>query len=75
MAKVIIERDTCVSCGSCWETCPDFFEENPVDSFSQIKEQYRNGAEIGEGTAPGDMVDCVKEASELCPVSIIHVDE
>ena len=54
MVRVTIERETCVSCGSCYETCPDFFEENPDDSFSQIRKEFRKGESISEGDAPPD---------------------
>jgi ferredoxin len=75
MVSVTIERDTCVSCGSCYETCPDFFEENPEDSFSQVKEKFRKNGNISEGEAPPDLVACVQEAADLCPVTIIHVED
>ena len=75
MVSVKIDRETCVSCGSCWETCPDFFEESPGDSFSQVKEKFRTGDEIGAGEAPPDLAPCVQDAADLCPVSIIHVEE
>ncbi|MDD1742536.1 MAG: ferredoxin [Methanotrichaceae archaeon] len=73
MAKVVIDRDGCISCGACWMTnCPDFFEENPDDNFSQIVEQYRIGG-LGEGEAPNELIDCVTRASENCPAQVIHV--
>jgi len=75
MVRVTIEREMCVSCGSCYETCPDFFEENPDDSFSQIKKKFRKGERISEGEAPPDQEECVRDAADLCPVSIIHVEE
>jgi ferredoxin len=72
MIKVTIERDGCTSCGSCWADCPEFFEENPDDNFSQIIGKYRTGG-FGEGEAPEDMVDCITQACEDCPVDVIHV--
>ena len=41
MTKVVIDREGCISCGTCWEDCPDFFEENQDDNLSQIVEKYR----------------------------------
>ena len=75
MVIVTIERETCVSCGSCYDTCPDFFEENPDDSFSQIKKAFRKRDNIGEGEAPAEMEACVRDAADLCPVEIIHVED
>jgi ferredoxin len=71
--KVIIDRSNCTSCGTCWETCPAFFEENPDDSFSRVVEQFRSTENIAEGTAPGDLEACVTEAADLCPVQIIKI--
>jgi len=72
--KVIIERATCVSCGSCWETCPGLFEQDPDDSFSRIVEKYRIDGNIAEGTPPEDLALCAQEASDLCPVQIIRIN-
>jgi ferredoxin len=73
--KVSIDRSNCTSCGTCWDTCPAFFEENPDDSFSQIMEKFRTNGSIAEGTAPEDLDACVTEAADLCPVQIIKVEE
>jgi len=72
MAKVVIDREGCISCRSCWELCPNFFEQNPDDNFSQIVETYRKGG-LGEGEAPDALIDCVIKASDNCPVEVIHV--
>jgi ferredoxin len=73
--NVIIERATCVSCGSCWETCPGLFEQDPDDSFSRIIEKYRINSNIAEGTPTEDLAACAQEASYLCPVQIISIKE
>jgi ferredoxin len=73
MVKVKIDREGCISCGNCWTTCPDFFEQNPDDNLSQVKEKYRKGG-IGEGEAPEDQKGCIEEAADLCPVQVIHVE-
>ncbi len=69
--KVTIDRKNCTSCGTCWETCPAFFEMNNEDMFSQVTAQYR-GATPGEGSTDEDP-GCVQDAADLCPVSIITV--
>jgi len=73
--KVTIDRNECTSCGTCWETCPAFFEENPEDHFSQVIEKFRSAGTIAEGTAPSDLEACVRDAADLCPVQIITVVE
>ena len=73
MPKVNIEREDCISCGVCWSECPDFFEENPDDGFSMVKEEYRTNGNVAQGIAPDDLEDCVQAAADSCPVEIIHV--
>jgi ferredoxin len=73
--KVTIDRPNCTSCSTCWETCPEFFEENPDDAFSQVKEKFRESENPGKGSVPQDLEDCVKEAADLCPVQIISIAE
>ncbi|MGA2120954.1 MAG: ferredoxin [Methanoregula sp.] len=73
--KVTIDRKNCTSCGTCWDTCPAFFEENPDDAFSQVMQKFRLNGDIAEGMSPPDLEACVKEASDLCPVQIITVEE
>jgi len=73
--KTTIDREECTLCGLCWETCPDFFEENPEDGMVQIIEDYRADRKISEGDVPGSLEECVREAAGDCPVEIIHVQE
>ncbi len=71
MVKVVIDRDGCISCGACWTGCPEFFQENMEDNRSGVIEKYRKG-NLGEGEAPPELEDCVKEAAERCPAQVIH---
>ncbi len=72
--RVHIDRDECTSCGLCWETCPDLFEENPDDGYSQIVEKYRANGNIAEGEAPGELASAANDAAGDCPVQIIHIE-
>jgi len=73
--KVTIDRDECTSCGTCWDTCPAFFEQNPDDSFSQVIEKFRSEGNPAEGSAQQELEECIAEATDLCPVQIIHREE
>jgi len=73
--KVTIEREECISCGLCWTDCPEVFEENLDDAFSQIVEEYRVDDDLAVGEIPEDLVDCAEDAALGCPVDIIHVGE
>lgn len=56
--KVTIEEG-CISCGACESVCPEVFE---IEDVAVVKEAAIAGNE-----------DCVKEAAEACPVSVITV--
>ncbi len=71
--RVTIDRDGCISCAVCWTTCPEFFEANLDDDRSQVIEQYRIRGDNAEGAAPDDLLDCVRQAADDCPVEVIHV--
>ncbi|AGB03740.1 ferredoxin [Methanoregula formicica] len=69
-----IYRSTSVSCDSCRDACPGFFEQNPDDTFSQVVEKYRLGGNPGTGTPLSDLEACAQDAADLCPVQIITID-
>ncbi len=73
LVRVTIDRTECISCGSCWTDCPEFFEQNPDDHWSQVVGRFREGDDLGAGNAPRHLESCVKQAEEDCPVAIIHV--
>jgi ferredoxin len=65
----------CVSCGACWNTCPELFEQNPCDSLAQIAEPFRFCGDRAEGTIPETRIPCAREAVNLCPVQIITISQ
>jgi ferredoxin len=73
MIHVRIQREDCTSCSTCWETCPEVFEQNEDDSFSQITERFRVKGIITDGEIPDGLKNCVNDAAESCPVSIITI--
>ena len=72
--NVKIIRDECVSCGTCVDVCPEFFELGEEDTLSQVAEPYRNDGKRDEGTVPPEFEACVTEAADLCPVQVILVE-
>ncbi|MDP3396457.1 MAG: ferredoxin [Methanoregula sp.] len=71
--NVTIDRMECVSCGACWNTCPELFEQNPCDSLSQIVEHIRFCGDRAEGILQENDERCAREAVNLCPVQIITI--
>jgi ferredoxin len=72
--RIRIERDECIFCASCWEDCPEVFEEGPDDGFSQVVEQYRLDGDPSQGEVPEELESCVQGAADMCPVEIIHLE-
>ena len=58
--KVKIEEG-CIACGACESFCPDVFKVEEVASGN-------------EASVSGNE-DCIKEAADACPVSVILVEE
>ncbi len=73
--KVRIDRDECIICGVCWDSCPDVFEPSPEDELSQVVEKYQVDGDPALGEIPDNLEDCATEGAEGCPVEIIHLTE
>ena len=71
--SVTMDRESCIMCGNCWTTCPEFFEESPEDGHSQVVAKYRVADNPAEGEAPEELDDCVHAAAEGCPAYVIQI--
>jgi len=69
MAKVKLEREKCIGCGSCAALCPKYFEM-AEDGKSHIKESTKQDVEELEV----EKVECAESAAEACPVQCIHIE-
>ena len=61
--RVTIDKDTCIGCGLCAETCPEVFEM--IDDKARVK--------VNE--VPKDVTATCKEAVENCPVEAIQMED
>jgi ferredoxin len=66
--KIKIDQQKCIGCGSCQAVCPDIFEIGE-DSKAHLK-----GSEGGDELKT-DNFGCVQEATEICPVQAIEIEE
>jgi Ferredoxin len=61
--KAVIDRDGCIACGLCAETCPEVFR------------MAEDGlAEVYVDEVPKEEEDAAAEAAEDCPVNVISVE-
>lgn len=61
--KPVIDRDGCISCGLCAETCPEVFriaEDELAEVYSEVLPEHE---------------EAVEEAAENCPVTVILIED
>lgn len=73
MITVTIDRENCISCGMCWETCPAVYGENTEDSKSQVVLQLQEAGDPAVGRMGDDLAECARAGADVCPVSVISV--
>lgn len=61
--KATIDRDGCIGCGLCEQTCPEVFEIAD-DGLADV---------IADPTAENE--DTAREAEDGCPVSVITIED
>ncbi len=61
--KATLDRDGCISCGLCAETCPEVFRMADDGVAEVIREDV-----------PKEVEDKAVECQENCPVSVIAVE-
>ena len=62
--KVKVDKETCIGCGLCADTCPEVFEMND-----------ENIAEVKMDPVSTEAEATCREASEICPVDAIEITE
>lgn len=70
MAKIILNRDECIGCGSCSIVCPSLFEIDEKNHKMNLK-----NAETVDNLLELELLEskCEKEAVEICPVKAIEI--
>jgi ferredoxin len=63
--KVTVDADLCTGCELCVSTCPEIFEMD-----GDVAVAFDNNDPV-----PEDMQDCAEEASVMCPVEAIPIEE
>ncbi len=71
--KITIDREGCIECGACENTCPDVFELKDNEK-ARVKEKFRKDGNPANGEVGPDLTSCAQEASYACPVSVISVE-
>ena len=70
--NVRIDREGCIGCGVCEALCSEVFHLIE-DGKASITETYRQ-RDVGEGKVGKELVACVENARDCCPVSVINTE-
>ena len=71
MAKVIHDKEKCISCGMCVSICPEHWEMG-----SDGKVGLKGSEKVGDNYEKEvENIGCNKEAAENCPVGAIKIKE
>ncbi len=70
MAKIKLEHEKCIGCGSCQALCPKYFELRD-DGKSHIK--GGGGGNVEELEV--EKIECAESAAEACPAQCIHIEK
>lgn len=62
--KAFVDKDLCISCGLCVQTCPDVYSWDDDDK-----------AEAIDAEVPEELEEDVQEAADGCPTDAISVQD
>ncbi len=76
MARVRVNKETCIACGVCWALAPDVFELDSATGKTRIRDPYRKSDTETEsvGEIPDNLVESAKNAAASCPTTSITVE-
>jgi ferredoxin len=63
MAKLSVNKETCIGCGTCESICPKLFKVNEGKAHPRVSQ------------VKGKDEECAKKAVQSCPVSAISVEQ
>ena len=70
MAKIKLEREKCIGCGSCQALCSKHFEMVDDGKSHIIGAEQKEVEELEV-----DKVDCAESAAEACPAQCIFIEK
>lgn len=71
MAKIILERDKCIGCGSCQAVCQKYWQMADDGKINLLGSKQKSATENFELEL--DKIECNQEAVDICPVQCIHI--
>lgn len=66
----IVNRDTCISCGSCGDLAPDIYDYDEEGLAFVMADDNEGNAEVAD-----EFIDDVYDAFEECPSESIRISE
>jgi ferredoxin len=77
MAKIKLEREKCIGCGSCSALCPKYFEiiDDGKSHIRGVEISAQGGPASGWEELEVEKIECAESAMEACPVQCIHIEK
>lgn len=69
--KVVIDRNSCLGCGTCVSLCGAVFRLAESLETAQLREKFQTGGSFSGKISKN--IDCVKLAANKCPVKAIEI--
>ncbi|MDP3990778.1 MAG: ferredoxin [Candidatus Nealsonbacteria bacterium] len=71
MAKIILEQEKCIGCGTCQALCPKYWkmaEDGKAVMISEEGKEEKVEMEVKD-------ISCNKDAADSCPVQCIRIND
>ena len=75
MAKIILNKEECIACGSCAALCPDFWEMPEEGDMKINLKGSKKNEETGEWELEVKEIACNQDAVDCCPVQCIKIEK
>lgn len=75
MAKIVLEKDKCIGCGTCAALCPEFWEVEGGKATIKGAQKKSGDREELDAKLDDKQIECNKQCEENCPVACIQVNK
>ncbi len=69
---IIHDRDNCIGCGACSDTCPKYWELSLEDGRADLKNAEKKGGHFQRKLNMEDLEEN-KAAADFCPTGVIKI--
>lgn len=68
--NVVIDREGCIECGACADTCPKIFVQENGEK-ARISKEFQQDTPATGSVTDEELIKCIEQAADDCPVDVI----